>query len=77
MKKGDYIKAIQILDGREGPKPTKIEIPIAKERKMPLGLVQAYLRAKLEGWLLDEYDLRRFVKKSSQIWQVSTKQVEQ
>jgi hypothetical protein len=74
MNKGDYQKAKQILEGNE---PKKLEVPIAKERKIPLGLVQTYIRAKLEGWLLDEYDLGRFVKKSAQIWKVPIKRVKQ
>jgi hypothetical protein len=62
MNKSDYKKATLILEGKE---PKKLEVPIAKKRKLPLGFVQAYLRAKLEGWILDEYDLGRFVKRSS------------
>jgi hypothetical protein len=72
MNKGDYVKATLILEGKE---PKRFEVPIAKSRKIPLGLIQAYIRAKLEGWLLDEYDLGRFIEKSAQIWRVKEERI--
>jgi hypothetical protein len=39
IKKGDYTKAKQILEGKK-PKPKKFEVPVAKSWKIPLGLVQ-------------------------------------
>jgi hypothetical protein len=80
--KGDYKKAKQILEGKEPKKPipkvSELKVPILKKgRGIPLGLIQAYIRSKLEGWLLDEYDMERFVQKSLQIWKVPTKQIEE
>jgi hypothetical protein len=46
-----------------------------KRMVIPLGFVQAYLRRKIEGWLMDEYDLERFVKRASRYNRVSEGEV--